>query len=73
MVTGENFKRINGNATIKILKDTLIKTQQIFWQYLKNNEFTFDKKAVQLENDVKLAEYELYCTEYEDNRKRNWK
>jgi len=70
-ITGENFKRINGNAEIKKLRDKIQEAKEIFWNYLK--QLNYDEKALNLEKQIEIAEYELWCAEYEDNRKRNWK
>lgn len=73
MITGSNFKRVNSNAEIKRLKEKLEEAREIFWNYLKKIEWCYDQKALKLEKEIELTEYELYCAEYEDNRQRNWK
>jgi len=73
MATGENFLRINRNSTIKTLKEKLNAARENLTNYLKQNEWCFDQKAIKLEKEIELAEYNLYCAEYEDNRRRNWK
>jgi hypothetical protein len=73
-MTGENFKRFLGNANrdIKQLKDEVQKSKEIFWQYTKQNNYYCDEKALKLMKQIEVAEYNLYCAEYEDNRRRNW-
>lgn len=72
MITGENFKRVNKNRTIEQLKDKLQKEKENLHYYLKLNDWVYDDKSVKLENQIKEIEYQIYCAEYEDNRKRNW-
>jgi len=64
--------RINRGTDIKALKEVLEKARQTFWEYLKSIEWIYDDKALKLEKEIDIAEYNLYCAEYEDNRRRNW-
>ena len=42
--------------------------------YMDLEEGTYSvDKSDQLYKEIKLAEHELYCEEYEDNRRRNWR
>jgi hypothetical protein len=73
-LTGENFKRINrSNSDVRILRDKLEEARIKLHYYLKDNEYNFDQKALRLEKEIELAEHNLHCAEYEDNRRRNWK
>ena len=74
-MTGENFKRINRQSNAG-LKETLAKANEAFTLYanlksVTEEAFSYDKMH-KLEREAKIAEYELYCAEYEDNRRRNW-
>jgi len=75
-MTGENFKFLNrGNSDIQNLKNELQKAKVIFTDYANDTE---NKKwnwteLYKLEDNVKKLEHQLYCVEYEANRKRNWK
>ena len=68
---GENFKRFNHNTDLEQLKDAIQKAKETFWNYMKKLEWIYDDKAIKLENDSEIAEHNLYCAEYEDNRRRN--
>ena len=73
---GENFKFLNRhNTEIAKLKNDLQKAGIAFTDYSKdveNKKWNWGKLH-SLENEVKQLEYQLYCAEYEDNRKRNWR
>jgi len=73
MATGENFMRINRNTDIEKAKNKLQETKENLHNYLKENNYHFNEKALKLEKKIELAEYNLYCIEYEDNRRRTWK
>lgn len=72
-MTGENFKLLNRKCDTKI-KDELNNAKVTFTKYAKNadsDNWNWDELN-RLEQQVKTLEYELYCFQYEDNRKRNW-
>jgi hypothetical protein len=71
-LTGENFKRINRNSTIKYLREEVQQARETFWNYMKKIGWVYDDKASKLEKEIELAEHNLYCAEYEDNRRRTW-
>jgi len=75
-MTGENFKLLNrSNSNIENLKNELQKAKVIFTDYANDtdNKKWDWKEFYKLEDNVKNLEYQLYCAEYEDSRKRNWK
>lgn len=78
-MTGENFRRFsgNGNSDIKELKNKIqnIKNERAEVQNINTiKEYGFDSgKHDKLTQQIESLEYELYCVEYEDNRRRNWK
>ncbi|MPM26565.1 hypothetical protein SDC9_73069 [bioreactor metagenome] len=69
-MTGENFMRIDRNAHIKQLKDGLEWARQAYWSYLKQVGFIHDDKAIQLEKQTDIAEYNLWCAQEEDRIRR---
>ena len=71
-MTGENFKRFNRNTDLEQLKNAVQKAKETFWNYMKKIEWVYDDKAIKLEKDIEIADYNLSCAEYEDNRRRNW-
>jgi hypothetical protein len=75
MAVGENFIRICGNSMqeIKRLTQEVQKAKENFWAYMNKIEWYYDDKAIRLEKQIEVAEYNLWCEEYEDNRRRNWK
>jgi hypothetical protein len=73
-VIGENFKRLNRKRDTK-LEEALEDAKVDFTKYAKNagtEGWNWDELN-RLERKVEIIEYELWCAEYEDNRKRNWK
>ncbi|MCY9738171.1 hypothetical protein M5X17_31250 [Paenibacillus alvei] len=72
---GEKFKRVNRkNSEIEKLKAELENARVAFTNYSKASDedsWSFDE-LYRLEKVVVNLEYNLYCTEYEDNRRRNW-
>jgi len=75
-MTGENFKLLNrSNGNIENLKNELQKAKVIFTDYANdtdNKKWNW-KELHRLEGNVKQLEYQLYCAEYEDNQRRNWR
>ncbi len=75
MLTGSNAFSARGshskarNELIDKIEAAKIK----FWEYMEKVDYAYDKKALKLEKEIEVAEYNMYCSEYEDNRKRNWK
>jgi hypothetical protein len=72
-LTGENFMRIDRDNTIKYLREEVQQARETFWSYMRKNGWLYDSKAIKLEKEIELAEHNLYCAEYEDNRRRTWK
>lgn len=83
-MTGENFKRINRkNTTVKRLKAELGNVKEQLSNYIKSehkkyiNDIEEDRNYFNICNNferrINRLEWLLYCAEYEDNRRRNWK
>jgi len=74
-ITGENAFRMRGSNRIakENLENAVNKAKEIFWNHMDKISWIYDNKALKLEKNIEIAEYNLYCFEYEDNRKRNWK
>lgn len=74
MLTGSNAFSLRGaDKTRENLKNSIEEAKNKFHEYIKSIEWIYNKKAIKLEKDIEIAEYNLYCYEYEDNRRRNWK
>ena len=75
MLSGSNALAMRGahSKGMETLKAKIQEAKTRYWDYLKENEWIHDEKAIELEKQVSQAEYELYREEYEDNRRRNWK
>ena len=75
MLTGSNAfaMRGTGNKERQKLENDIREASIKFSEYMKSIEWTYDNKAIQLEKNIEMAEYNLYCYEYEDNRRRNWR
>ena len=75
MITGSNAFAMRGSRSkaMEYLRDKVEEARSTYWDYLKENEFAHDEKAMKLKSEHERAEYELYCEEYEENRSRNWK
>jgi len=75
MLTGSNAFAIRGtsNKERQNLENAIQEASIKFSEYMKSIEWTYDNKAIQLEKNIVIAEYNLYCAEYEDNRRRNWR
>lgn len=75
MLTGSNAFAMRGSRRkeIELLNEAIQKAKLKFWDYMKSIEWIYDEKAIKLEKQIEIAEYNLYCYEYEDNRRRNWK
>ncbi|MBU7316093.1 hypothetical protein [Paenibacillus oleatilyticus] len=75
-MTGENFKRINRkNTEIDKLKEKLDSAKIAFTNYSKvpdESDWSFDE-LYKLEKVVIKLEHSLYCAEYEENTRRNWR
>lgn len=79
MATGENFRRINCGSEINSQKEKI--------QKLKDERYTLYRKAFNTDGgdykaeikwekickEIDYEEYQLWCIEYEDNRRRNWR
>jgi peptidoglycan hydrolase CwlO-like protein len=83
-MTGENFKWVNRhNTKLEELKAELQNVKTDFtgtWKKIEYN-YRFDgnedinklhENIYKLEKRIERLEYLIYCTEYEDNRRRNW-
>lgn len=67
-------QRMNsGNTEIGKLRGQLEKVKNTFWEYLKQNGWVYDEKALKLEGHIAIIENTLYHAEHEDNRRRNWR
>ena len=54
-------------------KDYIQNLKIDFNDYLKKNEYCYNKKALKLENNLDHEQYLLDCLIYEDNQRRKWK
>lgn len=61
------------DKTRETLKGRVENARTIFWEHIKNGGWLYDEKAMKLEKNIEIAEYNLYCYEYEDNRRRIWR
>lgn len=75
-MTGENFKSANRkNTEIEKLKTELDNAKIEYTNYSKNSDtdnWSWDKLN-SFEETVINLEYQLWCAEYEDKRRRNWR
>lgn len=75
-MTGENFKSVNRkNTEVEKLKVEIENARIAFTNYSKNSDtddWSWDKLH-SIEETVNSLEYQLWCAEYEDNRRRNWR
>ncbi len=66
-----SLRGVYGKA-LQELKDELERARLAYWEYLKDTEID-GSKAQHLEKVIEVAEYKLWCEQYEDNRRRTWK
>lgn len=69
------MSRPHFGRTMSSLEAKLDAAKEAFTQYARvEDETTFSFNELnRLEAEVKHAEYLLYCEQYEDNRRRNWR
>jgi hypothetical protein len=73
-MTGENFKSLNRSGNTD-LKNKLCAAKEKFTQHIKKcGEENWSSDLLNaLESNIEKIEYEVWCEEYEDNRRRNWR
>ncbi len=76
-MTGENFLRINRKSKASELQEKINELHEECAKLQNINtirEYGFDsEKHKKLIKRIERLEYLKYCSEYEDNRRRNWK
>jgi hypothetical protein len=77
MLTGSNALAMRGTKSkVSELKEKLQELKVNFWNDYKeqiDNTGEFKGDIVKFEKEVEKMEYKIWCEEYEDNRRRNWK